>query len=479
MALSLPRKMVLANAAASGVLALFAFAAYRSFTRAFDSGRWVRHSESALTTAHEVLIDVTSAETAERGYLLTGSTQLLEGYGRALGQTNAELFRLRTLVSDNWQQSSRVSMLQRAITAQLAEYQRTIDLTRLGDRTSALEAVRSAREQQRMTQVRRRLEQIVATERTLLEQRRATEDANVRVVVGVIGAGFLVALFVVVGATITLFHDVREREAVGAELADALARSKAADRAKSDFMARMSHELRTPLNSIIGFANILMRTARPRLTPQDVTYLERVQVNGRHLLALINDILDLAKVESGRVDVHLQPVSLPALIAETITQIPAREDLVVDTVLPPTLEPVVTDPDRLRQVLLNLLSNAIKFTEQGSVRVRVRATEAGLPRRIEVSDTGIGIAPGRQQAIFEAFEQAEVSTARRYGGTGLGLSISRSICEQLGYRLAVASEPGVGSTFTILLDPNEALPTRHEPLRRIATLAIRESVAAN
>lgn len=233
--------------------------------------------------------------------------------------------------------------------------------------------------------------------------------------------------------------------------------AEAANKAKSDFLANMSHELRTPLNSVIGFTNILLKNKDEHLTKKDVGFLERVLANGKHLLELINEVLDLAKVEAGRMELVIEERDLGHLVEETVMQLEGQAKveegnvaLVAD--VPDDLAPVETDSAKLKQVIINLVGNALKFTHDGSVTVRVDVGPDGsTPTAIAVQDTGIGIPDDRLEAIFEAFQQAEAGTSRKYGGTGLGLAISRSICLLMGYDLIVESELGEGSTFSIVM----------------------------
>lgn len=231
----------------------------------------------------------------------------------------------------------------------------------------------------------------------------------------------------------------------------------AANHAKSDFLARMSHELRTPLNAVIGFANVLLRNKHGRLEEQDLTYLGRIQKSGVHLLGLINGLLDLAKIESGKLPLELSETDLRPLVEDIAGQFEVEAsskgvELVLEFPRTP-LRAVVTDREKLAQILLNLVANALKFTSSGRVLVQVTAGEDGAPESISVTDSGIGIPGDRLDAIFEAFEQADRSTAALYGGTGLGLPISRSLCEMLGYELHVESAVGAGSTFTVIMNP--------------------------
>jgi PAS domain S-box-containing protein len=228
------------------------------------------------------------------------------------------------------------------------------------------------------------------------------------------------------------------------------------NRAKSAFLASMSHELRTPLNAVIGFSRVLKRNRSGNLQPDEMKLLERIELNGQHLLALISDILDLSKIEAGHIDIQLRPVGIASLVTEVLAQVDVTatsKGLRVETVLPPNVEAVMLDPMRFKQVLLNLVGNAVKFSERGVITVALHVENGGTrPTHLTVSDTGIGIPADRLQAVFEPFEQAEVGTARKYGGTGLGLPISRTLCEAMGLRLAATSTAGAGSTFTIWFD---------------------------
>jgi PAS domain S-box-containing protein len=257
-----------------------------------------------------------------------------------------------------------------------------------------------------------------------------------------------------VSGAVVHFRDVTARKRAELELIVARDAAEAASRAKSDFLARMSHELRTPLNSIIGFANVLLKNKSSRLIENDLSYLTRIATNGRHLLGLINDILDLSKIEAGHMTLEITSVALDALVRETVDELEGQtRDRTVElrAELPTSVQRIDTDEARMKQVLINLIGNALKFTERGEVVVRLETDDAGCPTRVEVRDTGIGIPPDRLDAIFNVFEQAESMINRRYGGTGLGLAISRSLCDLLGHRLEVASVEGQGTTMVVRL----------------------------
>jgi signal transduction histidine kinase/DNA-binding response OmpR family regulator len=227
-----------------------------------------------------------------------------------------------------------------------------------------------------------------------------------------------------------------------------------ASRYKSDFLANMSHELRTPLNSSLILAKLLAENASGNLTPEQVKYATTIESAGNDLLTLINDVLDLSKIEAGHMEIVTEPVSLKQLVGglqNTFEPVAGQKglDLRIE-VDPETPRSLVTDPQRLEQILKNLLSNALKFTERGSVTLRV-STHAGSGFAFQVTDTGIGITEDQQRIIFDPFFQGDGTTARKYGGTGLGLSISRNLVRMLGGELKLTSELGKGSEFTVLL----------------------------
>jgi len=226
-----------------------------------------------------------------------------------------------------------------------------------------------------------------------------------------------------------------------------------ANRYKSEFLANMSHELRTPLNSSLILAKLLADNREGNLTPEQVKYARSISSAGNDLLALINDILDLAKIEARKVDVARGAIKLPELadrLATTFEPMALEKQILFRVICAPGLsDSIETDGKRLSQILKNLLSNAVKFTDRGSVSLEIMPK--GEDVEFTVRDTGIGIAPEHQQAIFEPFRQADGTTNRKFGGTGLGLSISRELARLLGGRLTVESAPGEGSVFRLLL----------------------------
>lgn len=249
--------------------------------------------------------------------------------------------------------------------------------------------------------------------------------------------------------------DIDDAKRFAEELGEARRLAEVANQTKSQFLANMSHEIRTPMTSIVGYAEML-RAEESATREEEERYIDAIERNSRHLLGLINEILDLSKIESGKMEIESIPVAIDELLRDTLVvfQQKATENEVELTARIEGRFPrqVRTDPTRLRQVLVNLVGNALKFTHQGSVAI-VASIREDQRLELAVTDTGIGIDPSVQARLFEAFSQADSSTTRKYGGTGLGLAISKRIAELMGGTLTLDSEVGRGSTFTVVVDP--------------------------
>jgi signal transduction histidine kinase/DNA-binding response OmpR family regulator len=252
----------------------------------------------------------------------------------------------------------------------------------------------------------------------------------------------------------------RELQLANEELSVARVAAEEASKTKSAFLANMSHELRTPLNAIIGYSEMLQEYALDKDDPEPIEDLKRIESAGRHLLGLINDILDLSKIEAGKMEVFVERVEIRPLVNEVLSIVQPLADKngnALELCCPDDVGGFMSDETKVKQCLLNLMSNANKFTSHGKVTLTVeRDADASIVFR--VSDSGLGMTDEQVARLFEAFAQADASTTKRFGGTGLGLAITRHFCAALGGDVSVESAPGVGSTFTI------RLPDRQEPV---------------
>ncbi len=259
-----------------------------------------------------------------------------------------------------------------------------------------------------------------------------------------------------------LYAALGELEKQSARLKETNRELEKATRLKSEFLANMSHELRTPMNSIIGFTKLVLRKSDMALEMKQKENLQKVLISAEHLLNLINSVLDLSKIESGKMEVFVEPFLMSDCVnhvKEVLWPLVVERKLNLTATLDPSLPRIYSDPEKVRRILVNLGSNAVKFTERGEITIainRILSTLNGRPStdcvEILVKDTGIGIPSNARDIIFEDFRQADGSTTRRYGGTGLGLSICKKLCNLLGGQISLLeSHPGKGSTFRVLL----------------------------
>ena len=244
--------------------------------------------------------------------------------------------------------------------------------------------------------------------------------------------------------------DITDRKRAEEEILRAKEAAEEASRLKTAFLSMATHELRTPLTIISGYVELLAESATDHLTPEERDFLEVTQTSTKNLAALVNDLLDFARIEAGRLDVAIRPLDVAEVIERVRLMVAPQAEakgLALDVGVAPGLPPIAADHNRIVQILFNLLGNAIKFTSEGLVQARARARDTGV--EITVKDTGIGITPEALPLIFDEFHQAESGTTRRFGGTGLGLAIVKRLVEMHGGTIAVESEVGVGSCFTL------------------------------
>jgi signal transduction histidine kinase/DNA-binding response OmpR family regulator/HAMP domain-containing protein len=272
------------------------------------------------------------------------------------------------------------------------------------------------------------------------------------------------------GSTVSVYTDITELKQRQTELERAMEQADEANQAKSSFLANMSHELRTPLNAIIGYSEILQEDAADKDDKSSIDDLQKIEGAGRHLLGLINNILDLSKIEAGKMDVFMEMIDIQALFKEVLSIVKPLADKnenVIEVICPTDIGGFRSDQTKVKQCLLNLMSNANKFTSKGKLTLAA-AREGGSRVCFRVSDTGVGMTEEQLGRLFQAFSQADASTTKRYGGTGLGLAITKHFCTMLGGDVTVESAPGKGSTFIIKLPDQAFAPAALE--QRVPTV---------
>jgi len=459
---------------ALGILALLSASDYWSTRTFLVTSEEVNHAHEVVEQLDHLLAEMTDAETGQRGYLITGSVRYLAPYERATARIADTLHAIRVLTGDGSAEEERLNRLVPQVASRLAIMRETIDLYDREGLAAARQHVLTDRGKTVMDDIRKLVGEMDRAERMVLLDRGAYAHASARLTrvvvlvsdllaLGLVGSSYVIAMR---GLAERRRHVVAVEEARGqaerqaGELAvlardrdEARRAAQEASRLKSEFLAHTSHEIRTPMTALVGYTELL---GDPDLSPAErAEGLATVRRNGEHLMTIVNDILDLSKIESGRMTIERMACSPFALVAEVAAVLrprAAHDGLDVEvgyrSPLPETIE---TDPTRLRQILLNLVGNAIKFTPRGSVRLEVGPVE-DTRLCFEVIDTGIGLDAEQQARLFTAFSQADASTTRRFGGTGLGLAISKRLAGMLGGDLRVRSLPGEGSTFTLTID---------------------------
>jgi signal transduction histidine kinase len=448
------------------IVALLGIVTALSVRRERIETEWVMHTQAVRVALITVFTGLRDAEAGVRGYLLTGDTATLLAYNTQLPTAVHAVGTLRTLTADNAEQSARIDLLDSLVTAKTAEMTAVVDVARSGRIDSAINMVRANQQQRLVNRIRTLLGTMDAEEAALLERRLQNVERQRRFVILVVVIGTVVAAALALLALQLLARGARQLERQGKELArsrdELLATAEElktrtrtaeeANRAKALFLTTMSHELRTPLNAIDGYAELLEMGLRGPITPPQAQDLVRIRRSQRHLLALVNDVLNFARLEAGRVEWAITDVSLD----ETLQA--------VESLLRPQLEAkhitytrdgcddglaVRADAEKLRQVLVNLLGNATKFTDaDGEVSISCEADDTSV--RICVRDTGRGIPAEKLPTIFDPFVQVDRHlTGESQQGVGLGLAISRDLARGMHGNLDVTSTVGAGSEFTL------------------------------
>lgn len=441
------------------ILLAAAVISYVAQLRFADAAQFRSDRQQAVQQLGDTLTALLNVETGGRGYALVGLDAFLEPYQLGTQALPKDFSALDAHIGRSDGQTERLRQLKEIVAARLALTQELISRRRAEGLASAGALAEIQGGKSRMDEARRLITEMIAEEQSQLNafEQQAANRLRQSTFTSVAFLGFAIVLL---SLTFRLYRDeqLRRTEVEGVLLASnenlklQTERALSADRLKSAFLATMSHELRTPLNSIIGFSAIIEQGLAGPVTDEQKKQLGMVLTSARHLLALINEILDLSKIEAGQLELEMKPFVLNESIRHVVELLkPQAEKKQLRLSFESEVEvQVVSDRRRIEQVLMNLAGNAIKFTEEGSVKITLRTTGA-TSACIEIVDTGIGIQRADLERLFKPFQQLSSGLARPKDGTGLGLSICKKLLHLLGGNIAVRSEWGAGSTFVVNL----------------------------
>lgn len=490
------------------IVLVVGLASYLAVQRARAARALVAHTRDVITATFATLSTLQDAETGQRGYVITGVDSYLAPYHRAVASLGDDTARLRSLLRNDARQERRLDTLSKFVSTELTELARTIDLQRSGQHAQAIALVQSGAGRQSMDEIRNVLAAMASQDRAALEARVADEERLARIALIVIVAGTIAAAIVALltNGLLTGYAMVQERatntlsqqnkqlnaqalelelqqqqlqdqaaelEMQNEELQRQTAALEVANTAKAQFLAAMSHELRTPLNAIGGYVDLLTLGVRGPMSEPQQEDLRRIKKSGQHLLSLINEILNFARIGAGRIDYKVARVPVGILLADVVSLMTPQmrsKDITCSVADSDGALAARADREKVQQIVLNLLTNAYKFTDRGG-RVVVEcapadATDDASTLRICVSDTGRGIAASELEAIFEPFVQIDRRmTPENEQGLGLGLAISRDLARGMGGDLTAESVLGQGSTFILTL-PRDVASARAPDVMR-------------
>ena len=436
------------------VITLVSISFYNTYA-SLEASRWVSHTYEVLSMLEQTLAHVEAAETAQRGYVITGQNMFAHDVRTLEPTIHADIAQLRDGVSDNAPQTKRTDELAKAVAAKLRYIDGVVATRRQFGFEAARQVVAAGQGVVTMRAVSDHIDAMRRVELQLLHERGRRSEQQAGRTMLVLWVGSIIDVLFVGTILVLAIRDFRQRSELNRALA--LARDSAlhAAEVRSQFLANMSHEIRTPLNAIIGMSGLLVET---KLDEDQRDLAETVRTSADALLTIINDILDFSKIEAGKLlietvdfEIHNTIESVIDLFSEPTQKKGIEIGALFDHDIPDVLR---GDAGRIRQVLTNLVGNAVKFTTEGEVIVHtnaIRSDAEAVHVRFAVTDTGIGMTDEVINRLFKPFSQADASTTREYGGTGLGLAISKQLVELMGGTIGVDAAPGKGSTFWFTL----------------------------
>lgn len=443
------------------LLMLSSFFAYKQLRQRVNAINWLVHTHQVIETIDEVFLAIIDAERQETNYVNTHDKKYLLNYQVAIQRAQSAFIQARNLTADNPHQQQRLNQLEPLLSETSFDFNEIFKNTTLNKKQSEMLSFLSNKQDNLIKQIKSILDHMDIEEHTLLRERNKgalrTSQTMSMLVVSLAG---LSGLFLVISFFALSYQERRfYQQKLGyqrLEQENKLAHDTS--RLKDEFLANMSHELRTPLNAIIGFSQLIYDGETGPITAEQKEFMHDILSNSKHLLTLISEILDLSKIEAGKIDFYPEAIYLPRLLNEVINSFQPlfkEKNISFKMTVDENVSIAYIDPTRFKQIVYNYLSNAIKFTpNSGQIEIRIK-DESISTFKLEVEDTGIGIKAEDINKLFIEFQQLDTSMSKKYPGTGLGLALTKNIVEAQGGKVGVMSEPGKGSIFYAIL------PKRH------------------
>lgn len=447
------RHILIGSAVALFTLLAVILSGYKALDESQKSTEWVTHTLSAISEINKVETNILNLVNSKRGFVITGQERYEKEYHAHARELDLGIEQLKKRIKDNSFQKQKIEQLKNDMSFLRTIYELDITDVKAGRINKAIERIKLGHTQNKLDHIKRLLSEMSLSEENLLETRLTTQKETTHFSNILILSGSIFSFLIVLIAAYLVINEFKRRNLYEKVILKAKEQAVAGTQAKTEFLANMSHEIRTPMNAIMGMAELLNES---NLNDEQRKYVDVFQRAGESLLNIINDILDLSKIEAGHFELDKTPFTLSTVIdkATEIMALKAHQkqlELAVD-IDPETHDYYYGDPNRLRQVLLNLIGNAVKFTKKGEVVLKVMAGQkSNLGREIiiEVTDTGIGMNKFQIENLYERFNQADSSITKEYGGTGLGLNITKRLIELMNGSIQVDSKEGTGTKFIV------------------------------